>query len=561
MRLNTRLTSIRNRDLFFVALGMMLVSIPLSRFAMSISQFTLLGLWFWHMVDRSYLSNYTAASLLRPAVFFRFAADSLSRIYTSFILKLKLFSRNKAALVLASLYLLHIVGLLFTSNFEYALKDLRVKFPLFLLPFLLSTGPKPSLKVQRFLLLVFIAAVLVGTFISAYLLFTRIMGDPRNISVFISHIRFSLSICLCIFILGYFVASRQFEKVWVKIIFSLLICWFLLFLVLMESGTGILITGLLVLTILLYFAFKRRQHPAIKLLSIGLIILLPMSCFFYVYRAAKTYSIPEPVDMQMLEKYSAKGTCYVHDTIHFGVENGHYIGLYLAIPELRTTWNERSTLDFDGADKRGQKIQYTLIRFLNSKGYRKDADGVQRLTNEEVQYIEAGVANAGYLERFSAKSMIYKFIPGYINYRYNGNPNASSAIQRLEYWRTSLLIIKQNWLIGVGTGDIPDAFTRQYQVMDSPLQQAFRWRSHNQYLSIFIAFGIFGFFWFLVTLIYPGIVTRRFRNYLYVIFWLIVIISMFTEDTIESQDGVTFYAFFNAFLLFSGDDEPNLINS
>lgn len=111
--------------------------------------------------------------------------------------------------------------------------------------------------------------------------------------------------------------------------------------------------------------------------------------------------------------------------------------------------------------------------------------------------------------------------------------------------------------MGVGTGDLPDAFTRQYQIMDSPLQQSFRWRSHNQYLSIFIAFGIFGLLWFLVTLIYPAIVTRRFLNYFYVIFWLIVIISMFTEDTLESQDGVTFYAFFNAFLLFSGDDSQN----
>jgi O-Antigen ligase len=556
MWLTSRLTSIKNAELFFLALGMMLASIPLSRFVMSVSQFTLLGLWFWHMVDHSYLSNYTPVSLLHPAVLFRFAVDSLARIYTAFVLKLKLFSRNKAALVLTSLYLLHIVGLIYTSNFDYAWKDLRVKIPLFLLPLLLSTGPKPSLMIQRILLLVFTTAVFIGTLISAYLLFTRIIADPRDISVFVSHIRFSMSICFSIFILGYFVAGHQFEKLWLKIIFCILICWFLLFLLLMESGTGIFITGLLVMAILLYLALKSRQ-PTIKLLSIGLIILFPLVGFLYVYNAVKTYSANDPVDIQRLDKYSPKGTYYIHDTIHFGVENGHYIGLYLAIPELRTAWNARSTFDFDGDDKRGQEIRYTLIRFLNSKGYRKDAEGVKRLTNEEVQYIEAGVANAEYIKKFSAKSLIYQFIPGYINYRAHGNPNASSAMQRLEYWRTSLLIIKQNWLTGVGTGDLPDAFTRQYQIMDSPLQQSFRWRSHNQYLSIFIAFGIFGLLWFLVTLIYPAIVTRRFLNYFYVIFWLIVIISMFTEDTLESQDGVTFYAFFNAFLLFSGDDSQN----
>lgn len=557
MRLISRLTSIKNADLFFAALGLMLVAIPLSRFVMSVSQFTLLGLWLWHKVDYSYLNKYTPVALLRPVILFHFVVDSFARIYTSFVLKLKLFGQNKAALVVTSLYLLHIIGLLYTSNFDYAIKDLRIKIPLFLLPLLLSTGPKASLKVQRFLLLVFISAVLAGTFISAYLLFTRIISDPRNISVFISHILFSLSICLSIFILGYFVAGHQFEKLWTKIIFCILICWFLVFLVFMASGTGIFITTLLVWAVLLYLAFK-RSRPAIKLLSIGLIILLPLSGFLYLNNTVRTFSTVKPVDLSTLEKYSPKGTYYIHDTVHFGVENGHYIGLYLAIPELRTAWNERSTFDFDGADKRGQEIRYTLIRFLSSKGFRKDAEGVKRLTGEEVQYIEAGIANAEYLKRFSGKSLIYQFIPGYINYRDNGNPNASSAMQRVEYWRTSLLIIQQNWLIGVGTGDLPDAFTRQYQVMDSPLQKAFRWRSHNQYLSIFIGFGVFGFLWFLVTLIYPAIVTRRFHNYYYVIFWLIIIISMFTEDTIESQAGVTFFAFFNAFLLFSGDDEPNL---
>lgn len=508
------------------------------------------------MVDLSYLNTYAPSSLFRPSVFFRFIADSLAHIYTAFIFKFKLFSHNKAALVLTSLYLLHIVGLLYTSNFEYALKDLRVKIPLFLLPLLLSTGPKPSLKVQRFLLFVFVAAVLVGTFISAYLLFTRIIDDPRNISVFISHILFSLSICFSIFILGYFVLERQFVKLWTKVIFCILICWFLVFLVLMASGTGIFITAMLVLAILLYFSFK-HSNPATKLISIGLIILLPLSGFFYVYNTVKEYLTVKPVDFNTLEKYSPKGTFYIHDTVHFGVENGHYVGMYLAIPELRTAWNERSSFDFDGNDKRGQQIRTTLIRFLSSKGFRKDADGIKRLTNEEVQYIEAGVANAEYIKRLSAKTLIYQFIPGYLHYRDNGDPNGSSAMQRVEYWRTSLLIIKQNWLIGVGTGDIPDAFTRQYQVMNSPLQKDFRWRSHNQYLSIFIVFGVFGFLWFLVTLIYPAIVTGRFQNYFYVIFWLIAMVSMLTEDTIESQDGVTFFAFFNAFLLFSGDDNPN----
>ena len=556
MRLTKRLSTIKNADLFFVALGLMLAAIPLSRYAMSVSQFLLLGLWCWHMVDRSYLSKYSSGGLLHPAVFFHFAGDSFSRIYAAFILKLKLFSQNKAALVLSSLYLLHLIGLLYTSNFDYALKDLRIKIPLLLLPLLLSTGPKPSGRVQRLLLLVFIVAVLAGTLISSYILFTRVIADPRDISVFISHIRFSLSVCLSVFILGYFAAGYHFEKRWLKIIFCILICWFLVFLLLMESATGIIITGLVLMAILLYQAFKSKRL-VIKLLSTGLLILLPLSVFFYVYHTVTKYSTAEPVHLSSLDKYSPGGSVYTHDTINFGVENGHYVGLYLAIPELRTAWNERSAFDFDGNDKKGQEIRYTLIRFLNSKGYHKDIAGVKRLTGKEVRYIEEGVANAEYLNKFSAKWLIYQIILGYHSYLEHDNPNASSTMQRLEYWRTSLLIIRQNWLTGVGTGDIPDAFIKQYKVMDSPLQQAFRWRSHNQYLSVCIGFGVVGLLWFLVTLVYPGIVTGKFHTYYYMIFWLIVMISMLTEDTLESQDGVTFFAFFNAFLLFSDDDVQN----
>jgi len=86
MQLTAKLINTKNSTLFYAALGLMLASIPLSRFAMSVSQFALLGLWFWHLTDRSYLSSYTPASLLRPAILFRFVRQSLAEIYASFII-------------------------------------------------------------------------------------------------------------------------------------------------------------------------------------------------------------------------------------------------------------------------------------------------------------------------------------------------------------------------------------------------------------------------------------------------------------------------------------------
>jgi len=93
--------------------------------------------------------------------------------------------------------------------------------------------------------------------------------------------------------------------------------------------------------------------------------------------------------------------------------------------------------------------------------------------------------------------------------------------------------------------------------MNSPLSKDSRLRAHNQYLSIAVAFGIVGLVWFLITLFYPIFLCGKSKSYLYVSFLLIAIVSFLTEDTLETQAGVTFYAFFNSFLLFIYSPKKN----
>jgi hypothetical protein len=56
---------------------------------------------------------------------------------------------------------------------------------------------------------------------------------------------------------------------------------------------------------------------------------------------------------------------------------------------------------------------------------------------------------------------------------------------------------------------------------------------------------------------YPGIKTRNFSNYFYVVFWIIFMISMLTEDTIETQEGVTFYVLFTALMLLGRENQED----
>jgi len=61
----------------------------------------------------------------------------------------------------------------------------------------------------------------------------------------------------------------------------------------------------------------------------------------------------------------------------------------------------------------------------------------------------------------------------------------------------------------------------------------------------------------MIVLIYPPIKTRRFTDYFYLSFFVIMIVSMVSEDTIETQAGVTIFAFFTSLFLFGKKDKTS----
>jgi O-antigen ligase len=116
-------------------------------------------------------------------------------------------------------------------------------------------------------------------------------------------------------------------------------------------------------------------------------------------------------------------------------------------------------------------------------------------------------------------------------------------------------LISKNFWTGVGTGDIEDKLIKQYTQMGSELKAKFRFHAHNQFLAIFITFGVIGFLWFVFALIYPAVKLKGFNSYFFVSFFLIIVLSMFSDDTIETQAGATLFAFFYSFLLLGKDLE------
>ena len=135
------------------------------------------------------------------------------------------------------------------------------------------------------------------------------------------------------------------------------------------------------------------------------------------------------------------------------------------------------------------------------------------------------------------------------NYRNGGSPNGHSVFQRLEFWRTGWAIFNQHLWNGVGTGDLKQKFKEQYIQDETRLDERNQLRAHNQYLTMFITYGIIGGLMFIVILLYPLFWKSVRTNRIFISFLLIYLLSFLTEDTLETQVGVTFFALFHPCIL------------
>ena len=541
---------------YVFAVCLMIASLAHSKIMMSIAQFLLAGAFVLERVDLKKGRELLPAQPLWRTILL-FIPCSLYLCYQSTVRGFKVFFTNKPALIFSSILLLHVAGLIFTTDFDYAIKDLRTKLPLFLLPLFLSTSGSFGRRQFFGLMFLFIASVVARTFINSWNLFHGDFVDIRDISRSISHIIVALLASFSLFTLLYFILRKRTFHPLLKVIFALVFVWLLVFIVLAHSDTGLVVTGVTLFLLLIVYFF-RIPNRWVKLGFAVFLVAGIAGISWYFAKVNEDYHHVNPVDLSKLEPYTKLGNPYIHNTEDLQTENGNYVWIYIQFDEMKQAWNKRSKIGFDSVDMKNQLIRNTLTRFLASKGYRKDAEGVNRLTQQEVGAIEKGVANVIFMNGFSIRGSIYELIWGYEDYKKHGDPTGSSLMQRFEFWKASLGLIRDNWLTGVGTGDMNIAFQQQYVKMHSKLAPSQRWRSHNQFLSIFVGFGIFGFIWFLFAILYPPFILRRFNDYFFLVFFIIAMISMLPEDTIESQAGVTFFAFFYALLLFGRKETDSL---
>ncbi len=497
-----------SENIYLLGLSLLAAALPFSMFLMSVSQFILLAGW---IIGGNYRE------------------------------KLGRFWQNKPAVVFSSIYFLHLIGFAYTSDINAGLNDLRVKLPLLILPFAISGMPGISRKNLSVLLWVFVASVIVNTLIVSF----------NGSWLFISPIRFSMMACFAFFVLLYFFASQN--EIWKKAGLVVSLSWLGVFLFRWQYETGIVtfISGLFFTPF--YLCFRVRKH-SLKIALAVWMAAIPLVVSVIVYSAVKNFYENVASEIISPNEVTANGEPYEHHPDRKDLENGNYTWRYIAQNELKNAWSQRSELEIEGTDKRGNQLRATLIRFLTSKGLKKDEDGVTRLTDDEVKAVETGIANVRYMDGMSLEDRLYETIWSIYHYHIGNNPQDNSVTQRFEFWKAGWGAFFEAPVFGHGTGSVKFSLDKQYEAIKTPLDKRHRMKTHNQYLSTAVALGGVGFAWLLLSLLFPLFCERNYSNYLFAVFLLIVMIAMLVEDTLETQAGVTFTAFFISLLLFSRGD-------
>jgi hypothetical protein len=473
--------------------------------------------------------------------------------------KLRLLREKKSLLLLISVFLVYLIGILWTNSLKWGLHDIKIQLPLLVLPLVIGTSIQLNYRQVKQIIYTFSAAVVVASLCSIWVLLGfsgKTIHDPREMSLFISHIRFALLINIAIFSSGWYFVNSERKNPTEKLLLAAAIFWLSLFLVILKSATGwvVFMTVSSVIIVGAIWQLKKLAWRIPLLVILLSMFLLPAA---YITLVVHQFYDIETIPQNIRQIKTSQGNFYSHDFNNKELENGHYTFLYINNNELREAWNKKSAIKFDSVSDSGFNL-YVLYRYLTSKGLHKDAEGIGKLTEADIQNIENGMTNYRFVNSLSFYNRIYQIVWEFDVYRKGGNPSGHSVTQRIEYYKMAFQIIKENFWIGTGTGGYYMSYKQKYDQNQFFKDQQFRQRSHNMFLSYWIDFGIIGLIYICFALFAPVFMEQKLRSFLMLIFLLIVLLSFMNEDSLNNHDAISFFAFFYPLYLYSPSKSPRI---
>jgi hypothetical protein len=499
---------------FLFGLAFLVSCLPLSKYLLSIAQFFLIANWL---------------------------------IEGNFRQKIRNLLQKPALLLFASLFFVYAFSLLYSHNFEAGFVKVKNVLPVLVLALIIGTSEPLSKVHTKWLLTLFSVAVSVAALICIFRYITEAdhyEDNFRKISIFMNHVVFSMMINMAISVFLYFTLYNRYPApgIW-KPVYILAAIGLAVFLFFLGSVTGMVTFFFVFLVFVLNMTRAKAAVPvrnAIFVLT-AIAFIVPVIWLFRTYQENFNSEPPDPAQLEMV---TPGGHPYSHDLSTGIQDNGHFSDIYICEPELQRQWNRISKTPYDQLDGRGQAINGTVKRYLTSLGLRKDSVGLSRLTAQDIQNIEKGLANYRFQSKPGIRQRIYETLWEIQVLWKSGYVQRHSLGQRFAFYKTAMSVFTNHILFGVGIGDMQNAMLEQARITKLYVDPRWEGQPHNQYLSFLLAFGIFGFIWIFYSWIHAALLSGAFRNLLFNIFWLIVLITMLVGDPIHSYFSIMFFAFF-----------------
>lgn len=122
--------------------------------------------------------------------------------------------------------------------------------------------------------------------------------------------------------------------------------------------------------------------------------------------------------------------------------------------------------------------------------------------------------------------------------------SSESTTVRILIWDQCVSLIKDNFLFGVGVGDVIDELVYSYEKSGMTGALEHRLNAHNQYLQTFIGMGVIGLISLLLITIGVLIKAVLQRHFILAILMLLIVINFLVESMLQRSDGTLFYVFF-----------------
>ena len=444
-------------------------------------------------------------------------------------------------IIFLGIFLIELIWLPISRDLITGLNVLRIKLPLLLLPIIIGTTKQFSKKENKTIIITFFLGIIASTFLVflvdlGWLNTKKDSGTIRDISIFMSHIRYSILLSFATILILFLVINKKKNRILLMLFFI----WIVFIVFKLATITAIigLSTAIITMIGIEIAVLKKKIKKGYILALLGSFILfglylgITIKDFYHVKsneRAIQTFSLGG-------EKYSHK----FHDNT---TENGFFVWENIAPKELKKAWEKRSKTRFDGKDNIGQPLKKTLFRYLTSKGFKKDREGLLKLKESEIRLIENGRTTCK--EYSNLQIRIRSLLHESNADKKKQNLKNQTVSQRLFFWKKGLEIFLKAPIFGHGPGGSKVEYKEDYKTNETPLF------AHNQFLTQLINLGIFGFIIWITIIFYVFTQIKKELISIFIPYLVLMFLSFLSDDMLEVQAGVTIFSLIGTIMLFS----------